>query len=233
MTDGVVVFAYNFPHRKTQDVLLCLRAANIEVAAVLAADRVDTGVAPSSVRTRTRGGWTAHPDQVARALGIRFHVMPHRGPEIERFLHGLQPSLGVIAGARILSSDVIDRFSIGVLNLHPGLVPEVRGLDSLLWAVQTDQPLGVTAHLIDERVDAGRVILRREIGIVPDDSVFDLSERLYGAQLEILPAAIELARAGSWVALGDLPPSLGKMPPELEDETLRRVPGYVVRFAGP
>ena len=68
----------------------------------------------------------------------------------------------MIAGARILKRPVIDRFSIGIINFHPGLIPEARGLDALLWSIRGDLPLGVTSHLIDERVDASSEAARQQ-----------------------------------------------------------------------
>lgn len=140
--------------------------------------------------------------------------------------------MGVIAGARILKPQVIDQFKIGIINLHPGLIPEVRGLDAMMWAIYHDLPLGVTAHLIDHRVDAGRILLRKPIPLFPDDTLLDLSERLFEYQLEILGDAIERALLGQWHVLD--PQTLGrpnrKMPLELEAETLRRFETYKAKM---
>jgi phosphoribosylglycinamide formyltransferase-1 len=69
----------------------------------------------------------------------------------------------------------------------------VRGLDALQWAILRDQPLGVTAHLIDKRVDAGWILERREIAEHADDTLVDLSLRLYETELAMLKPALERA----------------------------------------
>jgi len=223
----MVVFAYNFPHRKTQDVLVALHLAGYEVDAVIAADPVELSIPPSTVRTKLSHDWQLHPADVAARLGMRYEVMAHQGEKIEAFLDELRPTLGVVAGARILKSPVIDRFAVGILNLHPGLIPEARGLDALLWSVRHDVPLGATAHLIDERVDAGRILVRRPIPIRADDTAIDLGERLLETQLVILPEAVETALSGDGEQLNDPGRHDPKMSPEMEAETLSMVAGYV------
>ena len=190
---GIVVFAYNFPHRKTQDFLFHLFANGIEVSHVFAADAVKLDISPSEVRTKVRHLTPLNPSDVAKAIGAEYHQVPHKGSHINALIEEIKPEIGIIAGARILEADVINGFSNGIINFHPGLIPEARGLDALLWSIRNDIPLGVTSHLIDERVDAGRILERRVIDLHEDDAIFDLSERLYETQLEMLPYAIDRA----------------------------------------
>ncbi len=234
----LVVFAYNFPHKKTQDVLLRLWLEGYPIAAVLACDPVELSIPAPTVRTKLRHAALVHPSAVAERIGAPYHVVPHNDPEAVRLLQSLRPDLGLIAGARILKRPAIDAFRIGIINFHPGLIPEARGLDAMLWSIHRNLPLGVTAHLIDHRVDAGAILLRQRIAIHPDDTALDLSTRLYETQLELLKPAIEAAErwAGNREALvtvGPNTPRNQKMPGELERATLEALPAYVRRFAGP
>ena len=56
----------------------------------------------------------------------------------------------------------IKGLSKGIINFHPGLIPEARGLDTPQWCIYDGIPLGVTSHFIDSKVDAGRIIERVE-----------------------------------------------------------------------
>lgn len=226
-----MVFAYDFPHRKSQDVITALVLAGHPVKAVIGAPPVDLGIPTSSVRTKLRRAWVLHPAQVAKSLGASYAVMPHEGSEIESFLTELRPDLGVVAGARILKGSVISRFPHGILNLHPGFIPQVRGLDAMLWAIRGDLPLGVTAHLIDERVDAGTMVTRREIPVFGDDSAVDLTERLYETELAILPEAVARALRGEGEEVALAGPANRKMSQKIEQETLAMLPDYVLRHA--
>jgi len=228
MTDSVVVLAYNFPHRKTQDFLFRLFAEGVSVGHVLAADPVKLNVAPSSIRSKLRHGALIEPAKVAKAIGAHYHVVPHQGNQINDLLDAIKPTIGVISGARILKRPVIDRFSTGIINFHPGLIPEVRGLDALFWSISKNVPLGVTSHLIDHQVDAGRLLERREIPLFTDDTIFDLSERLYETQIDMLVAAIERARTGEWEEINYEASGYNrKMPAEREAEIVDLLPAYL------
>ncbi len=230
MTDSVVVLAYNFPHRKTQDFLFRLFAEGVSVGHVLAADPVKLNVAPSSIRSKLRHGALIEPAKVAKAIGAHYHVVPHQGNQINDLLDAIKPTIGVISGARILKRPVIDRFSTGIINFHPGLIPEVRGLDALFWSIRKDVPPGVTSHLIDHRVDAGRLLERREIALFRDDTIFDLSERLYETQMDMLVTAIERARTGEWEEINYESTAYNrKMPAEREAEIVELLPAYLER----
>lgn len=235
MQPKLAVFAYNFPHKKTQDFLLRLFLEGYKTDLVLACDPVKLNIPPSTVRTKIRHEALVHPKVAAERLGIPYYVVAHDSPEAVELLRRSQCDLGIVAGARILKRPVIDCFKIGIINFHPGLIPESRGLDAMLWSIYRDIPLGVTAHLIDERVDAGTILIKKRIPIHTDDTVWDLSERLYETQLDLLAPAI---RAALEIANGTVQAeSVGKssynrkMPADLERATLEKLPDYIRRFA--
>lgn len=232
----IVVFAYNFRHKKTQDVLVHLFLHGYDVDLVLAADPVELDIPSSTVRTKIRHRALVHPEEISRRIGAEYRVVPHDSDEAIDLLNRMEPDLGVIGGARILDREIIDSFRLGIINLHPGLIPESRGLDAMLWSVLNDVPQGVTAHLIDEHVDAGEILVRREIPIYEDDKDRDLQERLYEVELELLPEAIEVAREddGSGELTRSVDPTTPynrKMPGELEREVMAKLPDYVRRHA--
>ena len=228
----LVVFAYNFPHRKSHDFIVELVARGHKVDAIVAADAVKLNIPPSTVRTKVRRAPGPHPKDTARILGLEYINLPHQGEAIEGLLDDLKPDIGVIGGARILKKPVIDRFSVGIINFHPGLIPEARGLDALLWSVHFDQKLGVTSHLIDERVDAGSILERQEIEIEGGDTVFDLSERLYDTQLAMLDSSVKNAISRRWSTLDYGSTTYNrKMPADLEVETLSKIEDYVRRYS--
>lgn len=226
------VFAYNFVHRKTQDVLFRLFAEDVQVKAVFAANKVELDIPPSSVRTKVRHSGILHPEKVADACRFPFFNVYHDREAILELLNELQLDAGIVAGARILPGKVIDRFRLGVINAHPGLLPESRGLDAMLWSIYNDIPLGVTTHQIDRNVDAGHVLIRQQIPIYRDDTVFDLSERLYGTQLDLLkPSLDKLSEGTSDPIDAESTPFNSKMPSDLEQETLNRAEDYIRRHA--
>ena len=228
---GVVVFAYNFIHRKTQDFIVRLFAEGIPIRSIVAADPVKLNIPASVNRTKIRHTGSVHPSKLARAMRIEYVVMPHTGEKIVNYLDTLKPEIGIISGARILKSPVISKFSKGVINFHPGLIPEARGLDALLWGIHENIPLGVTSHLIDHRVDAGHVLERRKIELYLDDTIYDLSERLYEVQLDMIINAVTLADEGRFIKTDYSKSKFNrKMPACQEKETINKLPVYLENF---
>ncbi|HJN55129.1 MAG TPA: formyltransferase family protein [Candidatus Poseidoniales archaeon] len=83
------------------------------------------------------------------------HVMPH--------LDALD--LIVFGGTRIIRGDILDYPQDGVINSHPGLLPECRGSASPAWSVYHDIPVGSSTHFCDNGIDTGELLLRREVPV--------------------------------------------------------------------
>jgi len=66
----------------------------------------------------------------------------------------------------------------GTLNVHDALLPAYAGFSPLIWALLNDEPeVGVTAHLMDETLDAGPIVLQRAVPVGPRDTATDLFHR--------------------------------------------------------
>lgn len=95
-------------------------------------------------------------------------------------------SLALISGARIIKKDVIALFEEGVINFHPGRIPETSGLDSFFYTIQKNIPAGVTVHYIDERVDAGSQWCFEPVKLSLEDTPGTIVEKLFWLQLALL-----------------------------------------------
>lgn len=228
------VFAYNFPHRKTQDFLLRLFIANIPVACVLASNPVKLDVPASTVRTKVRHSAFLNPHEICERFDIPYEVVDHNSSECVDALYRHKPQFGLVAGARILKPRIIDAMPGPIINFHPGKIPDSRGLDAMLWSIYNNVQQTITAHCIDRRVDAGRIIKSYPIPLYKEDTLFDISERLYEGQLEIL---IEVLRKVPELVIDELPlvPSgkcNKKMPPDLEEKVVQELFGpYLSRWS--
>ncbi|MFA6172486.1 MAG: methionyl-tRNA formyltransferase [Kiritimatiellales bacterium] len=86
----------------------------------------------------------------------------------------------------------------GAINLHPSLLPKYRGSSPIQWAVANgDTVTGVTILYVSEKMDAGDIILQREIPIGPDDTSATLEPVLAAAGAELLMEAVEQIRNGT------------------------------------
>lgn len=126
----------------------------------------------------------------------------------------------LVCGAGILPGGFIG--SHRVINAHPGVIPFSRGLDALKWALLEGAPVGATAHLIGDEVDAGEVIERREVEIRPGDTVLSLGLRVYAEEVDMLVGALELLDELHERVVGGDGPVHRRMPREKELEMLER-----------
>ena len=109
------------------------------------------------------------------------------------FLSKFRPDfIVVVAYGHIIPRWMIELPKHGCLNLHASLLPKFRGAAPIQWAIiRGESVTGVTTMKIDEGLDTGDILLKREVAIQGDDTTETLSERLgrVGADLmaETLP----------------------------------------------
>jgi methionyl-tRNA formyltransferase len=100
----------------------------------------------------------------------RYKVPHHNKKECRSLLEKLKPRLVVLGGTRIIRKKILSIPQDGMLNSHPGLLPEVRGSASVAWAIYYDIPMGSTCHFIDPNIDTGEIVLKREIPVHKGDT---------------------------------------------------------------
>jgi phosphoribosylglycinamide formyltransferase-1 len=121
---------------------------------------------------------------------------------------GLRPDLVVLAGyMQLLSPGFVGRFRDRIVNVHPALLPAFPGLDAVGQALEAGvEVTGVTVHFVDEGVDTGPPILRREVPVPPSRDRAELEDALHAVEHELFPEAIRmLARGGARIEAGDRP----------------------------
>lgn len=96
---------------------------------------------------------------------------------------------------RILKAGILHAPEIGVLNCHPGLLPDFRGCTCVEWAVYYDRPVGVTAHLMTEKIDEGPIVMARAVDYRPDDGYLGLRTKANGLIIELLRQAAKAVLA--------------------------------------
>jgi folate-dependent phosphoribosylglycinamide formyltransferase PurN len=80
---------------------------------------------------------------------------------LRRDLQRLDPDFLVLGGGGILSPEIIETARMGVLNVHPALLPWVRGCGVVGHSLEQGVALGATVHLVDKGIDTGAVVARR------------------------------------------------------------------------
>ena len=92
---------------------------------------------------------------------------------------------------RILSKNFIRRFKGKIINIHPSLLPRYKGLNTFNRALKNkDKFTGCTVHYVDEKLDNGRIIIKKRVNINNDDNESDLKKRVQSEERIVYSMAI-------------------------------------------
>jgi phosphoribosylglycinamide formyltransferase-1 len=108
--------------------------------------------------------------------------------EIDKFA----PDLIVLAGfMRILSDDFIEHYRDRILNIHPSLLPEFKGLNTHRRALEASKRLhGASVHFVRNELDSGPVVIQAEVPVLEDDTEASLAARVLQQEHRIYPTAV-------------------------------------------
>lgn len=98
---------------------------------------------------------------------------------------------------RIFSAPFNDAWRGRILNIHPSLLPDFKGLYPQRQALKAGvTESGCSVHYVDAGVDTGPVILQRRVPVYPDDTEDSLAERILREEHIAYPAALRLVLSG-------------------------------------
>ncbi|HXF99617.1 MAG TPA: methionyl-tRNA formyltransferase [Bacteroidota bacterium] len=131
-----------------------------------------------------------------------------KDPDFIRRIADLHPDLLVVVAFRILPKEVLALPRLGSINLHASLLPKYRGAAPINWAIiKGEQETGVTTFLLQERVDAGNILLQARVPILPEDDAGTLHDKLAAVGAEVLLHTIRLME-------------MNKITPQPQDDSL-------------
>ncbi len=114
-------------------------------------------------------------------------------------LKDLAPDLIIIvAYGKILPLAVLNIPPLGCINVHASLLPQYRGGAPINWAIANGEGLtGITTMFINEKMDEGDMLLKREEPISDDDTAGSLHDRLSPLGGEVLRETLNALKAGT------------------------------------
>ena len=93
---------------------------------------------------------------------------------------------------KILSKSFIQKFNGTILNIHPSLLPKYKGLNTHARALKNnDKYSGCTVHVVNSKLDSGKIILQKKVKIYKNDNIETLSKRVLKQEHKLYPAAIK------------------------------------------
>ena len=104
----------------------------------------------------------------------------------------------VAAFGQILSKEILELTQYGCINVHASLLPKYRGAAPIQWAIiDGEKTTGVTIMQMDEGLDTGDIILKKEIEISVDETGGTLHDKLAEIGVDALLEAITLIKNGT------------------------------------
>jgi methionyl-tRNA formyltransferase len=121
-----------------------------------------------------------------------------RGDAFVAQIRELQPEISVvIAYGQILRQDVLDVPTHGSINAHASLLPDLRGAAPINWAIiRGYQETGVTIIRMNEKMDAGPMLMQVSEPIGADETASDLWTRLSELSAATLVETLALIENG-------------------------------------
>ncbi len=113
-----------------------------------------------------------------------------------REIKRLQPDLIIlISYGQILSGKILDIPACGCLNVHPSLLPDYKGPAPIQWTlIRGEKDTGITFLFMNEKIDAGDMILQEKVHIMPEENYQELSRRLAIKGSEMIEEALDKIR---------------------------------------
>ncbi|WP_405542140.1 methionyl-tRNA formyltransferase [Streptomyces phaeochromogenes] len=85
----------------------------------------------------------------------------------------------------------------GTLNVHDSLLPKYAGFSPLIWALINGEPeVGVTAHMMNDELDAGDIVRQEAVPVGPTDTATDLFHKTVDLIAPVTVGALDLIAAG-------------------------------------
>jgi phosphoribosylglycinamide formyltransferase 1 len=143
----------------------------------------------------------------ARELGVATAIVDHMafGDDRESFERALDGELQAqrielvcLAGfMRLLTPWFVGRWSGRMLNIHPALLPQLKGLHTHRRALAAGlREHGATVHFVVPAMDSGPIVAQERVPMFAGDTEETLAQRVLAAEHRIYPQALRALAEG-------------------------------------
>ncbi len=186
MAASAVVFAYH--------------DLGVRCLSVLLARGVDVRMVVTHPDDPAEGAWFASVAQLARERGLDVQMPADpNDPGFARRVRDLAPDFIFSFYYRaMLSGALLGAARRGAYNMHGSLLPRYRGRSPVNWAVLNgERETGATLHAMVDKPDAGPIVDRQAVPILPDDLALDVMRKVVVAAEIVLDRALPALLAGT------------------------------------
>ena len=92
---------------------------------------------------------------------------------------------------KIIPNKIINNFKEKIINIHPSLLPKYKGLNTFSRVLENkEKKSGCTVHYVNNKLDDGRVIIKKIFYLKPNESVNSLMQKTQELEYKAYPEAI-------------------------------------------
>ncbi|GAA1642556.1 methionyl-tRNA formyltransferase [Nonomuraea maheshkhaliensis] len=142
--------------------------------------------------------WSDSVAGLATAHGVPVVLASRPDDDLLLTLKEVQPDLIVANNWRTwIPPEFITLPRHGILNVHDSLLPAYAGFSPLIWAlINGEREVGVTAHMMNDELDAGDIVVQRAVPVGPADTATDLFHRTVDLIAPIVAESLDLIASG-------------------------------------
>lgn len=173
---------------------------------LLASKHQVIGVVTQPDKPKGRGKAVSYP--VVKEIALKHDLPVYQPAKVreEAFVEKvkeLNPDvIVVIAFGQIIPKDILEIPRYGCINIHASLLPKYRGAAPIQWAViDGEEKTGLTTMYMEEGLDTGDMLLKKEVAIAPDETGGSLHDKLASLGGELILETLEKAENGTLVRI--------------------------------
>ena len=132
---------------------------------------------------------------IAKAKNLNIPVYnPSSSNELREVIKNNPSDLGLlVAYGKIVPQDIIDQFKTGIVNIHPSLLPLLRGSSPIESAVLSEETTtGVSLMKLVSKMDAGPIFAQAEVNKTPFISKDELYNKIIDSTINLLDKNLSL-----------------------------------------
>ena len=137
-------------------------------------------------------------------------------------IKSMNADLFIVVAYRKIPKEVYSIPKLGTINLHASLLPDYRGAAPINWAlINNEKVTGVTTFFINEKIDHGDIISKKEVLIDNDDDYKSLYRKLSIIGSNLLLETIMIVFKGKFQIISQSKVNNKKKAPKLNSENTR------------
>ena len=183
--------------KKKAAILISGRGSNMEALIKACQD----ASFPASIELVVSNKKEAHGLEIAQSYGIHTQYVNRKNfPNDHEFDSKIsailkENNIEIICTAgymKILTKEFVESWHNQIINIHPSLLPDYKGLNTHKRALDDGVQLaGCTTHIVESELDSGQILMQATVPVLKDDTEDALAKRILRMEHIIFPETLK------------------------------------------